>query len=98
MSKKQVNFYSSFEMFRVYRENGIPVDDEVGIAKLAIRSWAPAYRGFVRPIRNRPEWTWHFHSTSCKSFSCRGAVFLIAMPNPFPVFEVALKKRSRKWD
>jgi hypothetical protein len=34
MSKKQVNFYSSFEMFRACRENHIPVDDVMGIAKL----------------------------------------------------------------
>jgi hypothetical protein len=34
--------------------------DEVG---------GPGYRGFVRPIGNRPEWAWHFYLRSCKSIS-----------------------------
>jgi hypothetical protein len=34
MSKKQANFYSSFEMLRVCRESRIPVDDVMVIAKL----------------------------------------------------------------
>lgn len=58
------------------------------------------YRGFVRAIRNRPEWTWHFYLRSCKALADGILGARVSNRNALSIFclEVVLMKRCRKWD